>query len=67
MIVCHCLGMTDRELREAARQGARTARDLGHRVSAGTFCGGCRPAIEEILREAARNLAAAPSPAAPRP
>ena len=49
MIICHCKGLNDREVAKAAREGAMTADDVGRFCAAGTECGGCRPAIEEII------------------
>lgn len=54
MLICHCLGITDRDIRRAADAGARTATDVASRIGAGNFCGGCRLAIEELLNGSAR-------------
>lgn len=51
MIICHCMRVSDREIRQAARDGARSREDIGERCGAGACCGGCRPAIDEILAE----------------
>jgi bacterioferritin-associated ferredoxin len=49
MIVCHCKGITDRDIRKALLEGTLT-RDAGARASlAGSECGGCRPLIEQII------------------
>lgn len=56
MIVCHCKAVTDREVRRAARAGAERHADVVRACGAGSVCGGCRPAIDEILaRESARE------------
>jgi bacterioferritin-associated ferredoxin len=54
MIVCMCRGVSDRDLTEAIRRGARTLDDLSRRCNgAGTDCGGCRCFIEaNLLRDA---------------
>jgi bacterioferritin-associated ferredoxin len=51
MLVCHCKGLTDRQVRDAVREGAGTRRQLSRSCGAGAVCGGCRPVIEEILEE----------------
>jgi len=51
MIICHCHGISDRELREAANRGEH-ADDAARSCRAGTSCHGCLPAVREILREA---------------
>jgi NAD(P)H-nitrite reductase large subunit len=52
MIVCHCFRVSDREIRQCAQDGARTVCDIGRECEAGAGCGGCRPAISQILDEA---------------
>ena len=49
MIVCHCKGVSDRSIRRAVRTGATSGLDVGLACAAGTGCGGCREAIEEIV------------------
>jgi NifU-like protein len=52
LIVCHCTGVTDRDIRSLARQGrVKTARDVTRNCLAGHGCGGCEVAIEQILQE----------------
>ena len=42
MIVCVCRGVSDRDVVEAVRGGARTVEDVGRRCGgAGTDCGSC--------------------------
>jgi bacterioferritin-associated ferredoxin len=52
MFVCHCRAVTDHELRDAIAAGARTMEDLGTKFGAGVRCGGCWPALYELLDEA---------------
>lgn len=60
MLVCHCRAVNDRQIEAAATHGgARTVRDIVVACGAGGVCGGCRPAIEEILDEVAVALPAA--------
>jgi bacterioferritin-associated ferredoxin len=51
MIVCHCKAVSDRRVRQAAREGARSCADIAEACEAGADCGGCHPTIEQILRE----------------
>lgn len=53
MIVCHCHGVTDREIRSAVHDGATTVDAVGACVDAGTGCGGCQPLIEALIDEEA--------------
>jgi bacterioferritin-associated ferredoxin len=49
MLVCHCKGLTDRDVRRAIESGACTRREVTLRCGAGSVCGGCRPVIDELL------------------
>jgi bacterioferritin-associated ferredoxin len=49
VIVCHCSGVSDREIRSAVREGARSCKEVARACAAGRMCGGCRPAIRRIL------------------
>jgi NAD(P)H-nitrite reductase large subunit len=67
MLVCHCHRVCDRDIRAAARAGARNADEVGRACRAGTGCGGCRPLIQRVLgtderhgRDADANAIAAP-------
>jgi bacterioferritin-associated ferredoxin len=51
MIVCHCHRVCDRTIRACVRAGARTEEAVGDACGAGTTCGGCVPAVEEIIEE----------------
>jgi len=56
VIVCHCTGITDRDIRTLVRQGrAKTVSQIGLDCSAGTGCGGCRFAVEQIVRQEERS------------
>ena len=59
MIVCVCRGVSDRELTEAVRCGARNLDDIArHCDGAGTDCGSCRRFIQrEVLTEPLRHSA----------
>jgi bacterioferritin-associated ferredoxin len=49
VLVCHCLRVFDKVIRECARGGARTPDDVAARCGAGTGCGGCRESIAAIV------------------
>lgn len=51
MYVCHCRAVTDRAIREAIESGARDAFQVSMRCGAGTGCGGCYPALAQLLAE----------------
>lgn len=59
MIVCHCKGISDREIRSAVQDGATTHRQVGRACQAGRTCGGCHPVIREII-EAEHEPTASP-------
>jgi len=50
VIVCHCTGITDRDIRSLVRKGgAKSVAEIGLDCSAGAGCGGCRLAVEHIV------------------
>ena len=49
MIVCHCNRVNDRAIRAAVCEGACTVDEVAARCGAASSCGGCAPAVEEIL------------------
>jgi bacterioferritin-associated ferredoxin len=49
MLVCHCRGVFDREIRAVVREGAQTLDQVGTACGAGADCGGCQAAVEEII------------------
>ncbi|MCP4870370.1 MAG: (2Fe-2S)-binding protein [Proteobacteria bacterium] len=42
MLVCHCFGITDRDIRAAVRRGDDA-------TLAGSGCGGCGPLVEAVI------------------
>ena len=48
MRVCHCHGITDRDLAAAVRSAAQGQAESSCALLAGTSCGGCLPLVEEI-------------------
>lgn len=65
MIVCHCHGVTDREIRACVQNGARTPDDVGDHCGASTGCGGCAELVEEIVLGERRRLCVVRTDGAP--
>jgi bacterioferritin-associated ferredoxin len=57
MIVCHCHGVTDREIRASVKDGARTCADVADACGAGSGCGGCESLVQDIVVCERRRLA----------
>ena len=57
MIVCQCSGVTDRTIRKAVRDGANSRSEVIHACTAGKTCGGCVPAIDEIIEAEQERVA----------
>ncbi len=51
MLVCHCRGISDRQIRHAVRNGASSARDVARATGAGMRCGGCRSNVKAVVNE----------------
>jgi bacterioferritin-associated ferredoxin len=56
VLLCHCRGVNDRVIETAIACGARTVDDVAKACGAGGRCGGCVPAIEELLVESRVEL-----------
>ncbi len=50
-IICTCLNISDRDIEDAVKAGARDWESLQERTKIGTVCGGCKVAAEELLHE----------------
>jgi len=50
-IICKCLNITDKDIEEAVRQGARDWHGLQEATKIGTVCGSCKTKAEELLHE----------------
>ncbi|MFR9795532.1 bacterioferritin-associated ferredoxin [Streptomyces sp. MS06] len=64
--VCSCFGVTEREVRQHARDGACTPRQIASACKAGTDCGSCVRRIQALLGRGAcprRDLAEQGGPA----
>ena|ERR1041384_3340872 len=49
MIVCHCRGVSDREIRRCVRAGEVTVGGVSRACGAATGCGGCKPLVNKIV------------------
>ncbi len=49
MIICLCEGISDRDVRAAARQGISTVRELSDHCGAGTGCGSCIGDLRQLI------------------
>lgn len=50
-IICNCLNVTDKDLEEAYKEGARTWEELQARTKIGTGCGQCKQRALEKMHE----------------
>ena len=50
-VICTCLNVTDKDLEEAYKDGARTWEDLQSRTKIGSACGGCKARAMEKMHE----------------
>lgn len=50
MIVCHCRGVSDREIRSCVRSGGCSVTEVSAACGAATGCGGCRPLVHKIVQ-----------------
>ncbi|MBS99597.1 MAG: (2Fe-2S)-binding protein [Oceanospirillaceae bacterium] len=50
MYVCICNNITERQVREAIDDGARSVRDLNRSLSVGSECGKCTCVARKILK-----------------
>lgn len=55
MYVCVCKAVTDRQIREAAHNGARNLRDLRRELGVTEDCGRCAGCARACLKEAHAN------------
>jgi len=64
MYLCSCKAVSDQQIRQAIREGARTVGEISTRFGAGTECGKCLESISEYIDAC---LAASPAVSAPPP
>ena len=65
MLVCHCRGISDRQIRRAVKEGAASAREVARVTGAGMRCGGCRDNVKRVVGQALASEAGrrVPTPA----
>jgi len=51
MYICICNAITERAVRECARQGACPVDQLASELGVGSGCGRCRDCADEVLRD----------------
>jgi len=51
MIICSCEGISEKEIRRAARCGADSVEKLGRLCGAGTGCDGCHRDLQTIINQ----------------
>ena len=56
MYVCICNNVTERDIEDAVRSGARSLECLERRLAVSTCCGQCRCVADDVLREALGSL-----------
>ena len=47
--ICHCMGITDKDIEDAFHKGARTWEQLQQATKIGTGCGGCKDRAMEFV------------------
>jgi bacterioferritin-associated ferredoxin len=51
MFICVCNGITERQIREAVREGACSLDELGARLGVASGCGTCQEFARQVLHE----------------
>ena len=67
MLVCHCYGIREARIRKAIRNGASSLQQVQRACFAGSGCGTCREAVNEILEDEAASTEAQSDASAPAP
>jgi bacterioferritin-associated ferredoxin len=50
-IVCNCLGITNGQIKDAVKNGARTLEEVQDATGAGTICGVCMEDVQHLVDE----------------
>ena len=50
-MICHCRAVRDRAIVKAVQRGATSMREVQDVCGANTMCGGCEPAVAEIIEQ----------------
>jgi bacterioferritin-associated ferredoxin len=59
MYICLCNGITDRQIVEAAKAGARSPEDLAQGLGVGLGCGHCASCAKALLVETVARITGA--------
>jgi bacterioferritin-associated ferredoxin len=51
VVICHCRVVTDEAIRAVIEAGAKDLAEVARRCQAGSGCGGCCPALRQLLAE----------------
>jgi len=62
ILVCRCIGVGDRTIRDAIRDGAQDPESIGDATGACTGCRSCRPDVLAVIDEELRPWPEAPGP-----
>lgn len=60
MYICLCNAITERQIVEAAQEGARSSEDLAQELGVGLCCGRCAECAHTLLCETVARLAGGP-------
>ena len=52
MLVCHCRGISDRQIKRAIKDGATSVREVARATGAGMRFGGCRSNVKQVVSSA---------------
>jgi bacterioferritin-associated ferredoxin len=66
MYICICNAITDRQIVQAAEQGARSPEDLANGLGVGLGCGRCTSCAKTLLQETVAALTGSGGAGAPR-
>lgn len=55
MLVCHCRGVSDRQIKRAVKNGACSLREVARATGAGMRCGGCRENVAQVVEAALQS------------
>ena len=50
-IVCQCMNVTDKEIEQAVKDGAKTFHELQEKTKVSTVCGQCKDEVNRLLQE----------------